>query len=333
MSEKKKEAALLGFLFLQMIAWNFVFSVIVGFYEGAMKSSLPWWGVEVILEAGNVLLVFLHMEKRGLNILEALRFKKIRFFTILKVLALTYAVEQVGTFFNILSQFVAPNEALEMSSQMLQGSATTALLVAGVIAPIYEEICFRGVIYDRYKKVTSVWKAVLMSGLFFGLFHMNLNQFCYALVLGIFFALANEACGSILPSIIMHAWINGSTTFLFSLLMKYASMTGLDLLREAQASSAREVLMPMLVNYGFRALAGFAIAVLLLIHIARGEGREDVFLSALINEKAKNDPEKDPEELSETRQEGDGVLLMNLPTILVLLVTAGYILLPLFLSK
>ena len=51
-------------------------------------------------------------------------------------------------------------------------------------------------------------KAALMSGLIFGLMHLNFNQFSYGFVLGVIFAAVVEASGSIYASMAIHFLIN-----------------------------------------------------------------------------------------------------------------------------
>ena len=47
-----------------------------------------------------------------------------------------------------------------------------------------------------------------MSGLIFGLMHLNFNQFSYGFVLGVIFAAVVEASGSIYASMAIHFLIN-----------------------------------------------------------------------------------------------------------------------------
>ena len=58
-------------------------------------------------------------------------------------------------------------------------------IIAVLIAPTAEELLFRKLLTERIVKYGEL-AAVLASGLFFGLFHGNLNQFSYAFLLGLF---------------------------------------------------------------------------------------------------------------------------------------------------
>lgn len=78
---------------------------------------------------------------------------------------------------------------------------TTLYLV--VVAPIAEEIVFRGLIL----KVLSPFgkkNAILLSAVLFALMHKNIPQAVGAFVIGIIFAIVDTKANSIVPSIIMH---------------------------------------------------------------------------------------------------------------------------------
>ena len=116
---------------------------------------------------------------------------------------------------------------------LLKGSAVEnnmAGLVAGgnmlinfvgivVLAPIVEELVFRKLIIDRTAKYGQ-GIAILTSGLMFGLFHGNLNQFAYAMVLGCFFAFLYLRTGNLKITIAMHAIINFMGSMVAGGLMK-----------------------------------------------------------------------------------------------------------------
>lgn len=76
-----------------------------------------------------------------------------------------------------------------------------------ICAPIMEEFIFRKLVVDRSVKYGE-GVAVLLSGLMFGLFHGNLNQFAYAFSIGLFFAFIYVKTGKISYTIALHMIIN-----------------------------------------------------------------------------------------------------------------------------
>lgn len=81
------------------------------------------------------------------------------------------------------------------------------LIYMVICAPIMEEYVFRKLIVDRTVRYGQ-GAAVLMSGLMFGLFHGNLNQFMYAFTLGAFLAFLYVKTGKLKITIALHMMFN-----------------------------------------------------------------------------------------------------------------------------
>ncbi|MFR7935554.1 MAG: lysostaphin resistance A-like protein, partial [Clostridium perfringens] len=57
-----------------------------------------------------------------------------------------------------------------------------------ILAPIFEELVFRGIIFNEASKVKGGIFPILVSGLLFGLFHVQPIQIVYTSILGIILA-------------------------------------------------------------------------------------------------------------------------------------------------
>lgn len=76
-----------------------------------------------------------------------------------------------------------------------------------VIAPICEEYLFRDILLKPLRHFHD-GAAAIMSGLVFGLYHGNFDQFAYAAMLGFFYSVIAVRAGSIKPTILLHALNN-----------------------------------------------------------------------------------------------------------------------------
>jgi len=95
------------------------------------------------------------------------------------------------------------------------------VIMAVVLAPIVEEIIFRGCVYRFLKSQTTRLPAQILSGCIFSFMHANLLSFVPLVVVGVLLARVYEKSGNILVPIWFHAFFNG-----FSLLMLFiASMS------------------------------------------------------------------------------------------------------------
>ena len=82
-----------------------------------------------------------------------------------------------------------------------------------ILAPIFEEIFYRKLLYDRLSTFGEL-PAILICGVIFGLIHGNFYQFFYAAAAGILFTFVYAKTGEILYTIGLHALLNFSGTIL-----------------------------------------------------------------------------------------------------------------------
>lgn len=111
------------------------------------------------------------------------------------------------------------------------------ILYICLLGPIVEEIIFRKILLDKLRKFGDL-PAILLTGIAFGLTHMNLAQLLYATTLGIIFAYITIRTNTVIYSMILHIMINfigsglpllilnkGFVSFETFLLWIYASMS------------------------------------------------------------------------------------------------------------
>ena len=82
-----------------------------------------------------------------------------------------------------------------------------ALIFTVIIAPLSEEFLFRKLLLDRLLFLGD-WSALLVSALFFGLFHTNLYQFLYATAVGLVMGYVHIMTGKMRWNVGLHMFIN-----------------------------------------------------------------------------------------------------------------------------
>ena len=92
-------------------------------------------------------------------------------------------------------------------STVMQLNPWVTFVIAVLIAPTAEELLFRKFLTERIVKYGEL-TAVLAYGLFFGLFHGNLNQFSYAFLLGLLLAYVYYRTGLLRVSVALHMVLN-----------------------------------------------------------------------------------------------------------------------------
>lgn len=105
-------------------------------------------------------------------------------------------------------------------------------IAVGILAPVAEEMVFRGGILRSLLgafKGKYHWLAIFFSALLFGLVHGNMAQGFNAFLLGLLLGWLYYRTDSVVPGIIMH-WVNNTITYvLYKLMPGMADMTLSDL--------------------------------------------------------------------------------------------------------
>src|SRR6266545_490733 len=113
-----------------------------------------------------------------------------------------------------LVQFVlpAPDWIVRIFNELSAPSehfwASVFLLV--IVAPLTEEVMFRGLILRAFLQRFRVGAAFLLSSMLFGLVHLNPWQFVSASALGLLFAWWYARTRSLIPSVLGHALVNAT---------------------------------------------------------------------------------------------------------------------------
>jgi len=122
----------------------------------------------------------------------------------------------VGEAMKLLVALV-PLSAWEEATFVRFGSGSVAMVVAiCVLAPILEEMLFRGVFLRSFLTQYPRWQAILGSAILFGVAHLNLYQFFAALMLGTIAGWLYERTRSLYPCIALHGGYNTLLTVLSS---------------------------------------------------------------------------------------------------------------------
>lgn len=96
-----------------------------------------------------------------------------------------------------------------MESAGLAGDVPILMMIYSVLlAPISEELIFRGVTLRLAQRTLPFWIANILQALFFGFFHMNFLQGCYTFVVGLILGYVYHKGGTIYHAIFYHFLFN-----------------------------------------------------------------------------------------------------------------------------
>ena len=100
------------------------------------------------------------------------------------------------------------------AEQIFTGSHMGRFFSIVVLAPIAEELIFRGVIYGSLKNNSQRHVAAVLSCILFGLLHWDPIWIIYAFLMGLSLTLTLEAYDSLLAPILLHMSFNFTGTYI-----------------------------------------------------------------------------------------------------------------------
>lgn len=142
-----------------------------------------------------------NIKKTRLNIQQIIKLIIVSFGTL-------YAFNMLTALINLGIATLKGSEVINPLTNIIENASVFQLtFFVAILAPIMEEIIFRGMIISRLRQFGD-GVCIFVSAFSFGLFHGNLSQFFYAFALGCIFAYTVLKCGTIKYSILLHMIIN-----------------------------------------------------------------------------------------------------------------------------
>lgn len=265
-------------LCLMVVVWYALATVLEGALYAAVggKGETPNWvtyvgsGVPLYLIAMPIAVMLMGkstvIETRKFDMKPGLFFK-----LLLMCLPMMWAGSVFGS---MLSMVLSNGEATDRVGDLAMQTNIWNVVFLVIVGPIFEEWLFRKQLIDHTRKYGEK-TAILLSGLAFGLFHMNLFQFFYAFLLGLMFGYVYTRTSKLRYSTAMHMIINFNGGVLAPWVLTRVNLDQLEKVSEAAengnaaameqwASQNVEGLAIMLVYfvlYGAVILAGFVLLI------------------------------------------------------------------------
>jgi membrane protease YdiL (CAAX protease family) len=100
-------------------------------------------------------------------------------------------------------------DALRRQALYAPYTTVATLLVAVTVAPVCEEIFFRGYVFPVVARALPMWAAILVTSIFFGAVHADLGSFVPLVAIGVVLAVLRWRTTSLWPGMLFHALNNG----------------------------------------------------------------------------------------------------------------------------
>lgn len=150
---------------------------------------------------------------------EICNFKKVKFHYLIIALILGFTLNSINEYLLLqLLKFDIFKDALTkfmfMSEMITSTNTIIAILGVGIVGPIIEEVIFRGLIFKELEKMMPISLVIVVQGILFGIYHLNLVQFIYTTLIGILLGVAYILTKSLWVPIFIHIVNNISALFI-----------------------------------------------------------------------------------------------------------------------
>jgi membrane protease YdiL (CAAX protease family) len=111
----------------------------------------------------------------------------------------------------IMEAFGNPQDQLDQFSAVKNAGLpqfVIMLIAAGILAPFWEELFFRGYIFTSFRNQKGLWQGLIFSAAIFAVVHANLAALLPIFVLGLSLAAIRHYSDSLIPAMIAHAFNN-----------------------------------------------------------------------------------------------------------------------------
>ena len=207
-----------------IFGWCFVFviklvSVLMNIFWFDFYSA-HYATIYIILNSINVCVIGTTVLTLALRKLPVTKIEKrpMKIGQLLLLIMMMYGLTQVGSVMGMPVHLVlttigslgadSEDAAASLSSDLIFSSGTIVRIISiGILPAIFEELLFRKFLIDRTIR-HGEFISCAMSGIMFGLWHGNFQQFFFAFFIGVLFAFVYIRTGNIIYTMIMHASMN-----------------------------------------------------------------------------------------------------------------------------
>ncbi len=129
----------------------------------------------------------------------------------LVIIAISILILVVTSLFGV----TPPDNSKNAATNLLSGKLLLGLVLVSLMAPLIEEILFRGMLFTAVSAKYSYSYGIALSSLIFAVIHLNPLQMITALIFGPYLCWMYRRLNSIYPGMLLHALHNAAVTLLF----------------------------------------------------------------------------------------------------------------------
>lgn len=184
---------------------NFNDATEANFNTSLLKNAFLITAAAAIMCFGIYVLMF---RKKETTLFQRCSFKKISFKNSSLIMFCSLGLALLSG--SLVNLFISKFPSYMETSAAIESNATSILGIVSVvlIIPIFEEVLFRGLIYNELKTHLNIIIAIILQSIIFAVSHGNMLQGIYTFIMGVVLALVYNKTGSIVAPMLFHITYN-----------------------------------------------------------------------------------------------------------------------------
>ncbi len=207
-------------MFLNLLFWTFVWEPLATTLHLPTLFQLSLFQVILFIVPSVLYIFFTKLQPK-----QVLRLNPITIKNAILIICIAIAVQPSMALLSFLSSFLFQNNISATLYAHSDSNIFLLLLSVAIVPAICEELFFRGIVFYNLQNL-RLKQACCITGFYFGLMHMDLQQISYTFAIGVFFCFLVYRTNSVYASILAHFIINGSQT-IYSILISHMQQEGI----------------------------------------------------------------------------------------------------------
>lgn len=199
-------------IFLCTIPYNFICGITDGSNgttgnsnDRLLKNLVIISAIAAILTLRTYIQMF---RKQEISLSKICKFKKVNLRNSLIVILCSFGLVLFSS--SLVDLLMSKFPSYIETSKIISSNTNSILGIISIILilPLFEEILFRGLIFNDLKKHLNITIAIVIQGFLFAIAHGNILQSIYTFILGIVLAIVYDKLNSIIAPMLLHVTYN-----------------------------------------------------------------------------------------------------------------------------
>lgn len=188
---------------------NFLLYIALTKYQHLEAKDISWIHIAVVNGVSGVITAWAGAMLTGYSLFEAFTFEDLEMRELISAFVAVAGISILTSELNNVLQWIQPLQDLgDTGDRLLTDNLAGVLFAVAFVAPVTEELIFRGIILDSLRESYLLRTSIFATSLLFAIVHVQPWMMVNAFLIGLFLALIRLRTGSLMLCVLIHGFYN-----------------------------------------------------------------------------------------------------------------------------